>query len=415
MPSKAHIKNIYSLSDISSFSVATEKADVIVDAIFGVGFHGELPSPEREAVMRANITGAIRVAVDIPSGMDSDSGAVGEVCFNASLTLTMAYVKRGCLIYPARSYCGRIVVCSIGTDMEKVEKDLDFPFFTVDVSHIKKYVLNRPVDSHKGTFGRLMMICGSDSMTGAAVLACEGALRMGVGLCELVCTENVARVVGTRCPEVIFTIVPSVDAWDNTVYEKILMHSVDADAIVIGCGCTSSKNLERVIEVLSSIRGGPMLIDADGINCLDGRSEYLHDACRDILITPHPKEFARLSMTDMYQILCDRYSAAERMAVSNGITVLLKGASTVICRGDGAGCVNVTGNSGLARGGSGDVLSGIIGALLAKGVDTMMSAAIGAHLHGAAADILASRYTEVGVLPRDLPQAIGEYLKTISE
>ena len=410
---KKKLKNIFSLSDTQKLSEACDGADIIIDALFGVGFHGEMPEREAYAIKIANSSRAVRVAVDIPSGVEADTGKVGRICIHAHHTMTMEYIKRGMLFYPAREFVGKIQVCSIGVDRSAVEEHFSFSDRTVERDLIEKYILSRPADSHKGTYGRLMLVCGSDYMTGAAVLACEGALRMGVGLCELVCTERVAEVVSARCPEVIFTVVPAVSEWDSTVYEKILLHSVEADAMVVGCGLTEHKNVLRLIELISSLVGCPILIDADGINSLDGSIDVLKGALRDVVITPHPKEFARLVYRDIDQILLDRYKSASALSEQCGITVLLKGAATIIASPDGTRYINTTGNSGLSKGGSGDVLSGMIGALLAQGIPTAVSAALGAHVHGAAADLLRDEYGEVGMLPRDIPLASARYLASM--
>ena len=410
---KKKLKSIYSITDRQKLAEACESADVIIDALWGVGFHGEMPEAEAAAIKTANGTRALRVAVDIPSGVEADSGKCAHVCFRAHHTMTMQYIKRGMLLMPARDLVGEIHVCSIGVDSEQIEGRFRFVDRTVDRVQIEKYILSRPSDSHKGTFGRLMLICGSDYMTGAAVLACEGALRMGVGLCELVCTEAVARATAARCPEVVFTVVPAIDQWDNSVYEKILLHSVEADAMVVGCGLGEHKNVRRLLELITSLVGCPMLIDADGLNSLDGSTQLLSEAKREIVITPHPKEFARLVYRDISEILDDRYTSAAALAEECGITVLLKSAATVIASPDGTRYINATGNSGLSKGGSGDVLSGMIGACLAQGIPAHLSAALGAYVHGAAADLLASEYGEVGMLPRDIPAAAARYLASL--
>ena len=407
------LKNIYSIKDLQKLSGACEGAELIIDALFGVGFHGELPRPEAEAVKLANESHAMRVSVDIPSGIEADSGKVSSVCFDADHTMTMEYVKRGMLFYPARENVGRIHICSIGVERSAVESRFRFLDRTVDNDLIRKYILSRPADTHKGTYGKLMLICGSPLMTGAAVLACEGALRMGVGLCELVCTERVAEVVSVKCPEVIFRIVPPIEEWDNSVYEKLLLESVDADAIVVGCGLTAHKNVRKFIELISSLVGCPLLIDADGLNSLDGDTTLLENAKREIIITPHPKEFARLVYRDIEGVVRDRYNSACELSDKCGITVLLKGAATVIASPDGTRFINTTGNTGLAKGGSGDVLSGMIGALLAQGIPSSLSAALGAHVHGAAADLLRGELGEVGMLPRELPSAAARYIASL--
>ena len=411
---KKKIKLIHPLSDKEKLIGASSQAEVIVDAVFGVGFHGYLPECEAQALGIVNRSKAKRIAIDCPSGVDSDSGRVSPGTFAADMTLTMAYVKRGMLCYPAKEYCGEIHVCDIGIDKNEVEKNILMDCHTVDEGMIRKYVLNRPADSHKGTYGRLMLVCGSDGMSGAAVLACEGALRMGVGLCELVCTRSVADIVASYCPEVIFTVVPPLSEWDNNVYEKLLLHSVDADAILIGCGLGQHPNAERLIELLSTIAGCPMIIDADGLNSLDGRTTLLEEAVRDIVITPHPKEFARLVCGNVEDVQWDRYNATVSLSEKCSVTVLLKGAATVICASDKNKYINQTGNSGLARAGAGDVLAGMIGALLAQGIPSGVSAALGAHIHGAAAELLCREYSEAGMLVRDIPMAAARYLASLA-
>ena len=412
---KKKIKEIYSLTDTQRLSLACAEAEIIVDALFGVGFHGSLPQTEAYALKAANSSSALKIAIDIPSGVDSDMGGVADGCFKADHTMTMAYVKRGMLLYPAKEYCGDIKVCDIGVDRVAIEQKMKFSCSAVGEEQVKKYILDRPRDSHKGTFGRLMLVCGSDNMTGAAILACEGALRMGVGLCELVCTERVAAAVSSVCPEVIYTIIPPLSEWDDSTFEKLVFHSIDAQAIVIGCGMGQDENAEKLIRMLSSIAGCPVLIDADGLNSLDGRVKILANSQRDIVVTPHPKEFARLVFCDIKDVLSDKFRVAERLSEGCGLTVLLKGASTVICANDGKRYINTTGNSGLAKGGSGDVLSGMIGALLARGIPTGMAAALGAYVHGAAADILSEEYSESGMLPRDIPAAAAKYLGKIAK
>ncbi len=404
---------IQPLSDTDALGAICADADVIVDALFGVGFHGEMPRVEAEAVRLANNAGAFRVAVDIPSGAEADTGKVCEGCFSAHCTLTMEYIKRGMLLYPARELTGEVRVCGIGVDREEIEAKFDFCDATVDDEMLRKYLLDRPALSHKGTFGRVLLICGSDRMTGAAVLACEGALRMGVGLCELVCTEHVAQTVSVRCPEVVLYTVPSADEWDGDVRDAILGRVKFADAVVLGCGVTVHKNIRMLIKQILSSDGCPILIDADGLNSFGGNTDALSRAMREVVITPHPKEFARLVGVDCKSVLGDKYESAAGLSDRCGVTVLLKGADSVIASPDGKRYINITGNSGLARGGSGDVLSGMIGAMLAQGIPVSAASAIGAHVHGAAADLLASELGEIGMLPRDIPMAAARYLLTL--
>lgn len=402
--------DVYSIADKERVGKALLSADVIIDALFGVGFRGGMPACEAYAVELANSTDALRIAVDIPSGVEADSGRVSDVCFSAHHTMTMEYIKRGMLIYPGRSYTGNIHICSIGVDRKAVEENIEFSDRCVTADLIRECVISRPAVSHKGTFGRLLCICGSDGMPGAAVLSCEGALRMGVGLCELVCTEKTEAVVACRLPETVFSVVDSIEHWTDDDIEKILSRADAANAVVIGCGATPHKNLRRLLKKLLGKEGCPVLIDADGLNCIGGDTRMLSKSKRAVVITPHPKELSRLCGIGVSDILCDAYTSADSFCRECGAVVLLKGASTVIASPDGRHFINVTGNSGLAKAGTGDVLSGMIGALLARGTEPAVAAALGAHIHGAAADLLKEEIGECGILAHQIPLYAAKYL-----
>lgn len=256
-------------------------------------------------------------------------------------------------------------------------------------------IKSRPVDSHKGTFGTVKLLCGSRKYTGAALLCCEGALRSGCGMVKLFADERTCAPVRTRLPEVI-----------NCLPEDFLKTA--AQSAVIGCGISDCYN-----EMLAYIIKGteiPTVIDADGINFLSAHKDLLREAKSDIVLTPHPMEFSRLTGIEVTKINANRIGYAEEYSRLFNCTVVLKGHNTVIATPDRKTVINETGSTALAKGGSGDVLAGVIGSLLAQGYDCHTAAVIGVYAHGKAADVLAEQYGLHGVLPSDLPKVIGKIL-----
>ena len=260
---------------------------------------------------------------------------------------------------------------------------------------LSKYVKNRPDDSHKGTFGTLKLLCGSRKYTGAALLCCEGALRSGCGLVKLFANETVTSPVRVRLPEVINC---SPDGFTDA----------KANAAVIGCGI--SDEYENELASIISSQDIPCVIDADGINYIAKNINILRKTNADFVLTPHPMEFSRLTGLNMDDIQSDRVKYAQEFSRKYGCTLVLKGHNTVIASPDNDTVINTTGNSALAKGGSGDVLAGVIGSLLAQGYDTHTAAIIAVYSHGKAGDVLSAELGRSGVLPSDLPRVIGKLL-----
>ena len=253
----------------------------------------------------------------------------------------------------------------------------------------------RPQDSHKGTFGTVKLLCGSSSYTGAAALCCEGALRSGCGIVKLFADESVCLPVRIRCPEVI-NCTPS------------MFSETDAAGAVIGCGISDVHNI--ILPEIFKNLNCPAVVDADGINFLAANKDVLRDAKLNAVFTPHPGEFGRLLNMDTDKINSDRVNLAVNFSRYHGCTLVLKGKNTVVATKGEQVYINDTGCSALAKGGSGDVLAGVIGALLAQGYDNHSAAVIGVYVHGKASEILSERYGESGVLPSDLPKMIGKLL-----
>ncbi len=264
----------------------------------------------------------------------------------------------------------------------------------------------RPTEGNKGTFGRALLFCGSEQYRGAACLASEGALAGGAGLVELASCEAVVSLVLTRAPSVIGTAyVPS----EIGAYLPLKL-TEKATAILVGCGSGKSERLCLSLFELLKTPGSPVVLDADALNSLalkrETALEVLKNAARPVILTPHPLEFSRLSGIPLDSISRDRAGAAAEFAATYGVTLVLKGAGTVIASPDGEVTVNTTGGSGLAKGGSGDVLAGLLVSLVAQGVEPYAASILAVYLHGAAGDALTKEYSEMGVRPDDLPREI---------
>ncbi|MBR4770722.1 MAG: NAD(P)H-hydrate dehydratase [Clostridia bacterium] len=264
----------------------------------------------------------------------------------------------------------------------------------------------RKADGNKGTFGRALLFCGSEGYRGAACLAAEGALAGGAGLVELASCEAVVSLVLSRAPSVIGTAyAPS----GNGAYLPLHL-AKKATAILVGCGSGASERLALSVFELLKTPGCPVVLDADALNSLalmrGGLLDALKGAARPVVLTPHPLEFSRLSGLSLDKINADRVGVAQKFAKEYGVTLVLKGAGTVIASPNGEVTVNTTGGSGLAKGGSGDVLAGLLTSLIAQGTAPRDAAILAVYLHGAAGDALTKEYSAYGVRPDDLPREI---------
>ena len=271
----------------------------------------------------------------------------------------------------------------------------------------------RPADGNKGAFGRALLFCGSEKYRGAACLAAEAALSGGAGLVEIASCESVVSLVLTRAPSVIGTAyVPSTRGayLPLTLAEK-------ATAILVGCGSGASERLCLSLYELLSTPGCPVALDADALNALsimrEGSLDVLKNAARPVVLTPHPLEFSRLSGLSLAEISADRVGVASRFAEEYGVTLVLKGAGTVIAAPNGEVTVNTTGGPGLAKGGSGDALAGLLVSLLAQGIAPYSAAVLAVYLHGAAGDALSDEYSPYGVRPDDLPRVIARRIASL--
>ncbi len=395
------------LSSDKAYAVLSN-ATMIVDAIFGTGFGGNIErnSFVGNVIEKANEASAKRIAIDVPSGINAGDGRISDVNFKADITITMAYVKTGLLSYPAREFCGEIKVIDIGYPQplcREIKSDAIIP----DDSFVKNTIPKRKRNSHKGMYGRLLMYCGSRYMTGAAVLAANAALRSGVGLVNIAREPETLSILQSHLTEPIFS--PISGNSDNK-FNSLLTLSEKATSVLIGCGIGNDTGDADICKNLIKNVKSRIIIDADGINAICGNTNILREANLVPVITPHPLEFARLIGKGTDEVQADRLNLARNFAAEFGCVVVLKGAGTVIASPDGRLAINVCGSPGLAKGGSGDVLAGLIASFSAQGYDAFESAMLGVYLHAKASDILSKEISESGFVPSDLPMTIARLL-----
>ncbi len=377
-------------------------ADVVIDAVLGIGISGAC---SLDIIDEINGGGAYVLAVDVPTGADADTGAVLGKAVKADATVTFGYIKTGLLQFPAKSLAGEIVLAPLDF------APADIKCFYPDEEDIEKMIPDIKADEHKGSMGRLCIIAGSKGMTGAATLSAMGALRSGAGLVSVIIPENLNTIMEIKLTEAMTLPAPCEDSLTFDAAKKVI-DAVAADAYVIGPGLGRGKDIYKIVEYVIK-KDVPVIIDADGINALCGNIDILKKSGGDVVMTPHPGEAARLLEMSIEEVQSDRINLAKSFAAEYNVTMVLKGAGSIIAAKDGSTYINSNGNPGMATGGSGDVLAGIIGAFAARGMSTKDAAVAGVYIHGLAGDIAAEKLGEMGMLPTDMAKCVAAALQRI--
>ncbi len=384
-------------------------AEAVVDALLGVGVRGELRDPLSAVVAVVNDAGLPVIAVDVPTGVDADSGAVASAAIRADVTVTFGTAKTGLLQYPGAAAVGTLTVVDIGLPAPVTGPGAVEIWEAADLA---EELPATPADAHKGSRGRVLVVAGSAGMSGAAVLAASGAQRAGAGYVTLAVPGSLLDVVDAGALSAVTRPLPETPgrALSAEAAHEALRLAAAADAVVIGPGLGTDPATARAVVDIVSASERPMVVDADALNVLAGVPEVLAGRTAPTVITPHPGEAGRLLGSDAAGVQADRYASARALA-GPGRAALLKGARTVVALGDRT-AVNMTGNPGMATTGTGDVLSGVIGALLARGLAPYEAAVVGAYLDGRAGDLAALELGPVGFVAQDLltrlPRAMSE-------
>ncbi len=391
------------------------ECELIVDAILGTGIEKPLKDYFLEVVKIINGSGKAVFSVDVPSGLPSDSGKLIGECVKADITATYGGLKRAHFIFPAKKYVGKIYLVDICIP-SKIKGEITPDCFLVEEEDVKILFPKRALDAHKGNFGHLAIICGSKGKTGAGIMAGEAALKTGAGLVTLFVPESLNIAFEANTLEVMSQPFQDIDGFLTAKdSERILNELENKDALAIGPGLGQHPETLKLIETLIKECNIPMVIDADGINLLAEKPKILEDKKAPIILTPHPGELSRLTGLSTKEINGKRLETALEWAKKLDVILVLKGAGTITATPEGKAYVNPTGNPGMASGGSGDVLTGIIGALLAMGIEAEKAAYAGVFLHGLSGDIAKEVTGEYSLTASDMIEALSVVLKSWEE
>jgi NAD(P)H-hydrate epimerase len=384
------------------------RADVAIDGIFGTGFHGVPEGAWAEAISALNASDVPVVAVDIPSGVNGDTGAVEGDAVWAAITVTFGALKPGVVLLPGAERAGVVEVAEIGFPPDLVRSDLRM----VEEADVAGLLPSRPVETHKRASGTVLVIGGSRVFTGAVCLAAEAAYRAGAGLVAVAVPEGILPVVQAHLTEP--TYIPLPQTADGTIAHAagavLTEHLERAHAVALGPGVTTNDQTASFVRTLARTCPVPFVLDADGLNAFAGRAGELAERRSEAILTPHAGEFARLAGSTARDVEADRVGAVRKLAAEVQATVLLKGSRTLIGTPDGEVRINPTGGPVLATGGTGDVLTGAIAGLLARGLRPLDAATAAAWVHGVAGTLAGIEHgegTTAGDVLAHLASAIG--------
>jgi NAD(P)H-hydrate epimerase len=392
-----------------------EPGAVLVDAIFGTGLSRAVDGAAAAAIGR--IRDARRrcqvVAVDLPSGLDADTGQPLGACVAADLTVTIGLPKLGLALEPGRGLAGRVVVARIGILDELPGIRTRAELWTRAAA--ARHVPARPRDGHKGRFGHVLVVAGSEGKTGAAALAALGAVRVGAGLVTIACPESTQPVLAASCSEVMTAPVPEAArrCFGRAAEKPVLELAAARDVVALGPGLGRDEESLAFARNVTRALASPLVLDADGLIAFVDVLAELHARRAPTVLTPHPGEAALLLGSTAAAVNRDRVGAARRLASESGAVVALKGAASVVATPDGLVALNPTGGPALAAGGTGDVLTGVIAGLLAQGLAAREAAVLGVFLHGAAADRIALLRGDAGLLASEVAGALPDALRAL--
>ncbi len=404
-------------TDIHAQENTLEDYDLIVDAIFGIGLNRPIPETIDDFLKKVNQANAFKCAVDVPTGINALNGSLfAKHPFYADLTVTFAFPKSGMVFYPARKTIGKLKCSYIGISNDTPE----------DIGWHEKYLMNALTakrllpyadpDVHKGSMGRLAVIGGSADYKGAPLLSLTGALKSGAGMVKGILPEYHSQSFFTVNPEIIINHIPSsLDFHGLESLELILEKTEDADAYVIGPGLGRRYSTTCLVNDLISKTDKPFVIDADGLFALSTPEALQAMTTRkgETVLTPHMGEFSSLTGKPVPEIKANRFEILRSFAKKHRCTVVLKDSTTLISTTEGQLIINTTGNEGLATGGSGDVLAGILGAYLAKGMKPHRAAQLGVYLHGLAADLYKEAHESSTLTPSVLSEMLDQSMLTL--
>jgi len=397
-----------------SFSDTIQKVDFMIDGLFGTGLNSPVRGRFKKAIDYANASAKPIMAVDIPSGLNADNGQVMGTAIKADLTVTFGFPKPGMFVFPGADLVGRIALIDIGIP-DVINHRLEAKYDLVEPDEFIGLLYDEKKDVHKGTRGHLLILAGSEGKTGAAALSAIGALRAGSGLVTIGVPKSLNNIFEQKLTEAMTVPLPETEDKSLAIEAKddILRLLDNKTALAIGPGLsTNPETVNLVCEVLKESEL-PVVLDADALNALSMVPDSLNYLNENIILTPHPGEMGRLTGLSVEEIQSDRIEIARQYAKKWRCNLVLKGARTILSDPLGMIYINPTGNSALASGGSGDVLTGLISGFLARGLPAVKASLAGIYLHGLAADYLAQEAGEAGILASELSEVIPFLMKSL--
>ncbi len=380
------------LNSIKKSDCFEDEYDIVIDAIFGIGLSRPVDETLRDLFRKVNRSKAVKIAIDIPSGVEADSGRILGSAIEADLTVTFIALKPCFMLPEGSDFCGEVVVADIGVE------PLGYSYLTNEAPILEK----RRHNAHKGDFGTALMLCGSYGMAGAAILAARAALRSGLGIAKCVLCDGIYAPLTCAVPEAVCVPVKQTKLGTLTQKINIAALSQNCTALLFGCGMGRSPDIDKILQNIIETVNVPIVIDADGINALSRNINLLKKSKAPIILTPHPGEMARLCAVSVKEVEQNRVKTASCFAQKHNCTVILKGADTIIAQPSGDIIFNLGGNPGMATGGSGDVLAGILVSLLAQGMPCETAAKAAVFIHSQAGDKAAALRGERAMLPSDI-------------
>ena len=397
------------ITDAEAVGPFLNHASLVVDSLLGTGLSGKVRGLAGKLIEAINDSGKPVLAVDIPSGLDSDSGEPLGMAVRAKETVTMGLPKLGLFLHPGANYSGKITVADIGFPPDLIADSPSAGDLT-DPQWVRMLLPERPKSANKGDFGRVLVIAGSVGMTGAACLCADAALRVGAGLVFVGCPASLNDILEVKLTEALTIPLPETyeRSLDTRALALILEHAERASVLAIGPGISRQPETAVLVRRLVARVERPMVIDADGLNALADASVLLEGEHAPAVLTPHPGEMGRLMGVPTEKIQARRAHFAEAAANRFHSVIILKGAYSLVAQPGRHLVVNPTGNPGMATGGTGDVLIGAVAGLIAQGLLPFEAAAAGAYLHGLAGDIAARRVGEASLVAGDVLAALPE-------
>ncbi len=415
-PLKVPVVEMPDLESFSSQKTAMRHEAIWIDAILGTGLRSDVKGFFREVIDFINQSNKPVFAVDIPSGLNSDTGQPCGTCIRADATATFAFAKTGHFLFPGADFTGNLKIVDIGIPPHIANNVRPLQYLlTPDL--IRSVFQPRPPDTHKGHTGHLLVIAGSPGKTGAAAMTATSAMRAGAGLVTLGIPASLNAILEVQVTEAMTEPLPETKkgALGKASFNKIMNLLSDKKCLTLGPGLGTTPETKNLVHRLLQESTKPIVIDADGLNGLVGCTEILKNLNIPIVLTPHPGEMARLMDTTAADVQKDRIRCARDFSKKYNVHVVLKGAGTIIAHPDGKVFINPTGNPGMASGGMGDVLTGIIAGFMTQGHSPEFAAHAGVYLHGAAADFLAKNTGPFGYLATDVMNALPEIIKKLAD